>query len=157
MTIRRIAPVGIVFVLGALVVAGCSRDRDAVERAGEAREAEDLPETRTGQNQQRTDYPPAVRPAQIKPAVDAITASRCQRETRCENVGSGRKYSSETDCLQTVRADWRDDLNARECPEGVDQGQLDECLAKVRSEDCNAPFDTLARVTECTANQICRG
>jgi hypothetical protein len=40
------------------------------------------------------------------------------------------------DCVARIRSDWRDDLNARECPGGVDERQLDECLTEIRSEEC---------------------
>ncbi|MGC4069061.1 MAG: DUF6184 family natural product biosynthesis lipoprotein [Polyangiaceae bacterium] len=66
-----------------------------------------------------------------------------------------RKYSSSTDCLARVREEWRDDLNTRECPKGINRAELDECLAKIRAEECGNPFDTLSRLTECTAGQIC--
>jgi hypothetical protein len=61
------------------------------------------------------------------------------------------------DCLMRTRADWEQDLNARECPGGVNEQQLDECLAEVRGEDCNSPLDTLERVAACTSGQICQG
>jgi len=64
--------------------------------------------------------------------------------------------SSQTDCLTRIRNDWKDDLTARECPNGINQAQLNECLAKIRNEDCGNPFDTLARVSECTVGKICR-
>jgi hypothetical protein len=90
-------------------------------------------------------------------AAESIALSRCQREQACNNVGADKKYSSAADCMTRVRNDWRDDLNARECPGGVNQRQLDECLAKIRNEDCGSPFDTLSRLSECTAGQICEG
>ena len=94
---------------------------------------------------------------QTRSAAESIAESRCQREQRCDNIGDNKKYSSSSDCLSSIRADWKDDLNARECPDGVQQSQLDECLTKIRGEDCGSPFDTLARVTECTSGQICKG
>ena len=90
-------------------------------------------------------------------ATESIAMSRCQREQTCNNVGADKKYSSASDCLTRIRADWKDDLNARECPGGINQKQLDECLTKIRNEDCSSPFDTLSRVSECTAAQICEG
>lgn len=98
-------------------------------------------------------YTPASGP---RSATESIAQSRCQREQRCENVGAERKYSSEADCLARIRNDWRDDLSARECKSGINQTQLNECLAKIRMEECSSPFDTLARVSECTAAQICK-
>ena len=95
--------------------------------------------------------------AETRSAAESIAEARCVREQRCDNVGENKKYSAMSDCLTRIRADWKDDLNARECPGGVKRAELDECLNKIRAEDCGSPFDTLARVTECTAGQICSG
>jgi hypothetical protein len=97
----------------------------------------------------------AVTGAATGTASEAIAQSRCDREARCNNVGADRKYSSATDCLARIREEWREDLSARECPSGVNRSQLDECLSKIRGEDCGSPFDTLSRLSECTAGQIC--
>jgi hypothetical protein len=88
-------------------------------------------------------------------AVESISEARCARESRCENIGSDKRYSSMEDCVIRVREDWRDDLDARACPSGVNESQLNECLSAIRQEDCSSPFDTLERVAACTASQIC--
>jgi hypothetical protein len=88
-------------------------------------------------------------------AVESIAEARCARESRCDNVGSDKKFSSMEDCIARVRDDWKNDLDARACPSGVNETQLDECLSAVRAEECSSPFDTLERVAACTASQIC--
>jgi hypothetical protein len=88
-------------------------------------------------------------------ASESIAEARCAREDRCTNVGADKKYSSLQDCMTRVREDWKDDLNARQCPAGTNQAQLNECLNAIRQEECSNPFDTLSRVAECTAGQIC--
>jgi hypothetical protein len=88
-------------------------------------------------------------------ATASIADSRCARELRCENIGPDKKYSSMDDCEARVKTDWRDDLNARECPSGINQDQLEECLTEIRNEDCASPFDTLGRVAACTVGQLC--
>jgi uncharacterized protein DUF6184 len=88
-------------------------------------------------------------------AVDSIAEARCARESRCDNIGGEKKYSSMEDCVARIREDWKDDLQARDCPNGVNQTQLNECLSEVRKEECSSPFDTLERVAACTAGQIC--
>jgi uncharacterized protein DUF6184 len=88
-------------------------------------------------------------------AVDSISEARCARESRCDNIGNEKKYSSMEDCVARVREDWKDDLDARSCPDGVNQTQLNECLSEVRGEECSSPFDTLERVAACTTGQIC--
>ncbi len=125
------------------VVVGCSHDH----------------EPRTAHNDMRDERMPL--PANMQPAsrtrsaTEQIAEARCQRESQCGNIGDNKTYSSRQDCLARIRADWKEDLNARECPGGINQHELDECLEQVRAEACANPFDTLARITECTSRQIC--
>lgn len=90
-------------------------------------------------------------------AMESIAEARCARDSRCDNIGPEKRYSSMEDCVARVREDWRSELDQRSCPAGIVDEQLDECLNAVRSEECSSPFDTLERVTECTQSQICRG
>ena len=90
-----------------------------------------------------------------RPAAEQIALARCERERECGNIGPDKTYSSANDCMARIKHDWQDDLNARECPGGINQHELDECMAQVRAEACGNPFDTLARITECTQGQIC--
>jgi uncharacterized protein DUF6184 len=88
-------------------------------------------------------------------ATESIAEARCARESRCDNVGPEKTYSSMEDCIIRVRSDWSDELSARECKAGVNETQLNECLNEVREEECSSPFDTLERVAACTTGQIC--
>ena len=96
-----------------------------------------------------------VRASEGGSAVESISEARCARESRCENIAPDKRYSSMEDCVARVREDWRDDLDARACPSGVNESQLNECLTAIRQEECSSPFDTLERVAACTASQIC--
>lgn len=88
-------------------------------------------------------------------ATDSIAEARCARESTCNNIGADKKFSSNDDCMARIREDWRDDLNSRECPGGINQSELNECLTAIRNEECSSPFDTLSRVAECASGQIC--
>ena len=88
--------------------------------------------------------------------MDSIAEARCARESRCDNIGGDKKYSSMEDCVARIREDWKGDLDARACPSGVNDTQLNQCLSEIRSEECGSPFDTLERVAACTAGQICK-
>jgi hypothetical protein len=90
-------------------------------------------------------------------AVRAIAKARCERETRCNNVGADKDYASAGACEEKIRADWAGDLNKYQCPGGTNKAELDECLAGVRSEDCGNPFDTLASIAQCDSSDICEG
>lgn len=106
---------------------------------------------------QHQNAPPAgMTPAsRTRSAAEQIAVSRCEREKACGNVGDDKTYSSSPDCLSRIRDDWKEDLNSRECPGGINQHELDECVSQIRAESCGNPFDALARITECTQDQIC--
>lgn len=94
-------------------------------------------------------------PGETTSATSSIAEARCAREATCENIGNDKTYSSSDDCMARIRDEWRDDLNALECPGGVNQTELNECLTAIRNEDCGNPFDTLGRVMDCSSGQIC--
>jgi hypothetical protein len=90
-------------------------------------------------------------------AVNSIAKARCEREARCNNIGADKSYASKGACEEKIRADWAGDLNKYQCPGGTVKAELDECLAGIVSEDCGNPFDTIARVAQCDASDICKG
>jgi len=94
--------------------------------------------------------------AQNESAVSSITQARCDREARCNNVGSGKKYESREDCVTKTRADWRDDLNARECPNGVVSTQLASCVTQIKDESCGNPVEKLESVLACRTVDLCK-
>lgn len=92
---------------------------------------------------------------ETKSAAKHIASARCEREARCNNIGADKKFASSDNCEDSIRSEWAQDLNAYDCPKGVVENELNECLTAIRDEDCNSPFDTLGRVSACTAGQIC--
>jgi hypothetical protein len=114
------------------------------------------PRREAERNPERTDVPPATERAGNETAVSSITRARCDREARCNNVGSGRKFESHDDCVTKTRASWRDDLNNLECPRGVVENQLSSCLEQIRNESCGNPLDTLERALACRAVDLCK-
>jgi hypothetical protein len=121
-----------VFALAAICLAGCGRDGEE-------------PMT------------PASRPVTVdnERGIFALAAERCDREARCGNVGPNEDYTSRNDCMARIESDARDDLDARECPGGIEQRELDECVQQVRSEDCGHVLDKLERLAECADSQLC--
>jgi Family of unknown function (DUF6184) len=88
-------------------------------------------------------------------AVKSIVQARCSRETRCNNIGADRKYSSAAECNTKLSEDRKDDLNMDDCPRGVSQKELSECLAEIKNEDCNNPLDSLGRLAACRSSDLC--
>jgi hypothetical protein len=94
--------------------------------------------------------------SQNRAAVESITAARCDREQRCNNIGSGKKYESRPTCVTNVRSDWQGELTALECPNGIEQQRLDTCLDRLRTDGCANPVETLGRVAACRQAELCR-
>ncbi len=141
-------------------------DRGPVASVNEARSDESVASTEdsheahqpkpiVGRDEPSTNAANAV-PGPQGSAIRAIPAARCEREQKCNNIGADKKFKSSSECMKSIRDNWKDDLNSRECPGGVVQKELDECLSAIRSEDCNSPFDTLGRVMACRESDICK-
>lgn len=89
-------------------------------------------------------------------AVDKILEARCDRELKCGNLGPSKQYADRDACNAAMRKSLADELNADECPAGIDIKELDECLHAARNEDCKNPFDTIGRAAACRTSDICR-
>jgi len=87
--------------------------------------------------------------------VSRLSAARCDREQGCSNVGAGKKYASRDVCMDQMRGSLANDLNAYECPHGIDEGQLDRCMTAIRSEECSHPLDTISRMDKCRTGALC--
>jgi hypothetical protein len=98
---------------------------------------------------------PATPAAAAAAAPLALAEARCAREQRCNNIGPDKRYPTPSACLEAVKAEWQLELSARECPKGVDDDDLAECVAQVRDQDCGSPASSLERLSECTVSDIC--
>lgn len=88
-------------------------------------------------------------------ASEAIAEARCAREVSCNNVGIDKRYVSLEDCLTRVWTAGQGDLVESECPNGVDEAQLEECLAEIRLLECGVHLDSLELLPACSASQLC--
>jgi hypothetical protein len=88
-------------------------------------------------------------------ALDRIVAARCVRESTCNNVGADKHYTSQSVCMQKIRSDMRDDLSSKDCPRGIDQKGLNDCLDAIKKEDCNNPIDMIGRLAACRTSELC--
>lgn len=88
-------------------------------------------------------------------AVADITTARCAREQKCGNIGADKSYASMDACTTKLSSELQEEINAYDCAKGVVGKELQECLAAIREEACNAPLDKLARVAACRDSDIC--
>ena len=95
-------------------------------------------------------------PVSLDSAVDKIADARCDRELKCGSVGPEKKWSDRDGCTTSMKKSLADELNADDCPAGIDTKELDECLHMARNEDCKNPLDKISRVAACRTSDICR-
>lgn len=91
----------------------------------------------------------------IGAALGKITAARCDRETRCDNVGAGKTYDNRGACMSSIHGKTESDLNSKECPGGIRNSELSECLGKIDAEACGNPLDTISRLASCRTGALC--
>ena len=130
--------------LALLALGGCDRSADAPGRPGDTTSA---PAPIVATKQALTDNEPSIR---------SIADARCERETRCDNVGPGKQWASAEACRGDLMAKNRDELKASECPGGIVKKELDECLTEIRNETCNSPLDTIGRLAACRSSDLCK-
>ena len=86
---------------------------------------------------------------------ELIAEARCTREARCNNVGIDRRYSSMEDCRARIWTEWNDDLDARQCEDGVNEAELDKCLTEITVLECSSRLDSLEQLAACNPELIC--
>jgi hypothetical protein len=153
------AKIGIAaLALGAVAMVGCERT-ERVNKEGE-REVQVSPARPANEPA----APEKARPEAEKmvkrsvssaTAVSSIVEARCDREARCENIGPKEKFKSWQACRQEIAKKSSDKIGAPECPGGVDQHELSECLTEIRNEGCGNPLETLERVAACNGPDLC--
>jgi hypothetical protein len=87
--------------------------------------------------------------------VDRLAGARCDQEQRCNNIGDGQKFASREVCIEKMRGNIGNDLNAYNCPRGLDSEAIDRCNMAISSEECGHPFDTITRMDKCRTGAIC--
>lgn len=100
---------------------------------------------------------PGVTSAQSfdKSVVHQLASARCDQEQTCNNIGPKAKFASREVCMDQMKGSMGNDLNAYNCPRGIDRDGLNRCMAAVTSEECSHPFDTLTRYDKCRTGALC--
>jgi len=127
-------------VVGALFSVACSK----------ANESEPALRPASG-----TKADPATRPAAME-GIQLISEARCDREVRCGGVGPDATCTTRDQCVADLKNDGYDDLDAKACPKGLDERELDQCLSEIHAERCGAPLDTLERLVACRSASLCK-
>ena len=165
----------VVVGFAAATIAACGgSNNDQARNPGEARAMNELTpsqqqstERRAGKEDERERELAASReprPASGAPntartttamAVSSIATARCDRELKCNNIGTNKTYLSTDECITKLQNDKRTALNSNECPQGVSDKDLASCLKSIREEDCGNPLDSISRLAACRSGAMC--
>ncbi|MDB4933878.1 MAG: hypothetical protein JWP87_850 [Labilithrix sp.] len=88
-------------------------------------------------------------------AVRRLTDARCDRAKACNQLGDKEKYKDEAACRREERHDLEADLRPGECPRGIKDEKLSNCLQEIRNEKCGNPFDKVSRLATCRTGSLC--
>lgn len=92
---------------------------------------------------------------QNQSAIQRIVQARCEREASCNNVGGDKRFADRNVCTSEIQKDMRDDLNAKDCPYGVDAKELNACLDSIQKESCGNLIETISRLAACRTSDMC--
>jgi hypothetical protein len=84
-----------------------------------------------------------------------LAGARCDHEQSCNNVGPGKKYASRQSCMDQLTASTFDDLNAYNCPKGIDRASLSHCMQSIQSRDCGFSLSALTGSDQCGSGSLC--
>jgi hypothetical protein len=86
-------------------------------------------------------------------AADTLARVQCEREERCERIGTNEPYSSKAACLSALRVHAIDAFG--DCAGGVDADSLDDCVEEIRAESCIKTEDPFDRSLPCKTAALC--
>lgn len=88
-------------------------------------------------------------------AVQRLTAARCQREVDCDHIGSGKGYDDYAACEREVSQGLRSSVRTDECPDGIQEAKVDQCLKELKNETCGNVLEQVSRLTTCRTGMLC--
>ena len=88
-------------------------------------------------------------------AVSRLTEARCDRAKACNQLGEKEKYADDAACKREIHHDLQADLRPGECPGGIRQQKLSNCLEEIRNEKCGNPLDKVSRLATCRTGSLC--
>lgn len=134
-----------ILAIAGLTLVGCNRDK-----SGDGRPTDPNAQDRAGVT--------TLTGASVvsnESAIDRIVAARCAREVTCSNLGPDKRYGTGDGCVREVRMKLNDEMKPNDCARGIDARELDECLDAIRNESCTNAIETMARLAQCRAGELC--
>ena len=88
-------------------------------------------------------------------AVRRLTDAHCDRAKACNRFGPSASYADEGACKREVHHDMQADLRVGECPGGIRERRLAQCIQEIQNEKCGNPLDKISRLATCRSGALC--
>jgi hypothetical protein len=88
-------------------------------------------------------------------AASRLTDARCNRAKACNQLGKDEKYADMGACKREVAHDLESDLRPGECPRGIRQEKLSNCIQEIQNEKCGNLADKISRLATCRTGSLC--
>ena len=101
---------------------------------------------------------PGTGAAKRQAAVSEATNTNCDTYARCEQIGPGKDYPTQQDCLTSRSSFWNDRWPSASCDGKINNAQVQTCLDGLQTISCNSLIDELKVInTQCAQADICSG
>ncbi|WP_084736551.1 DUF6184 family natural product biosynthesis lipoprotein [Cystobacter ferrugineus] len=91
-------------------------------------------------------------------AVTVAARNSCAAYESCEQIGSGKKYANEDDCMTREKAFWNNLWSVEACDEHINSENFDFCQDSIKVLSCGSLLDQAVLVGDkCSRNKVCSG
>lgn len=88
-------------------------------------------------------------------AIELLAQVRCDHMANCNDIGPGRKYMAQDDCMTDLRSKEANHLAQSECSIGIDPQRLDRCVSEIRDSRCGNVMERFESQMSCRTSQLC--
>lgn len=88
-------------------------------------------------------------------ARDTATEKTCDYYARCNEIGTGKTYTSRDNCIVKVQATFETAWPPDVCDGHVDQSALDLCYNAIDTAQCGSGGDVLHVLDKCQRANVC--
>lgn len=91
----------------------------------------------------------------VEAAREDLSQRGCAYFSRCGQLGAGKTYPSQAECLTQLRAYWLNALPTAECSRGILGSPYEVCTASIGAAQCGNGLDFLSTLGKCSRQNLC--
>ncbi|ATB41301.1 hypothetical protein CYFUS_006766 [Cystobacter fuscus] len=91
-------------------------------------------------------------------AVTVTARNMCARYESCGDIGSGKAYANEDDCMIKQKADWNNRWSVAACDDHINGDNFDFCQDSIKVMSCDNVVEWIVLVADkCSRDKVCSG